>query len=262
MFVIAAPWSVSGAPGAGCVGGCSRRNAEARDREARARDEAAARRDRELAERDAAWAADGHPVSGAEVLMRAGAARKQAAADRLAAAEFRARAAADRELAARDREQAAHERQEAQADRDALLAQLAVAETDQLTGARVRSAGLTDLEHEIDRAAGRPDGSRSASSMSTASRQSTTHAGTLAGDALLIHAVDAMRRHLRSYDLIVRLGGDEFLCTMSDAPLETAVERFGMIQTALANDPEPCTIRVGRRRSHAPGHRHGANRKR
>lgn len=219
--------------------------AQARDLEARARDEASARRDRELAERDAAWATDGHPASGAEVLMRAGTFRKRAAADRLAAAEFRARAAADREQAARDREQAARERREAQADREALLHQLAVAETDQLTGARVRSAGLTDLDHEIDRAR-RTSGRLAVGYIDIVGLKAVNDTrGHAAGDALLRHAVDAIRAHLRSYDLIVRLGGDEFLCTMSDATIETAVQRFGTIQAALAADPDPCTIRVG-----------------
>ena len=218
---------------------------EARDLEGRARDEAAAQRDRELAERDATWAAGGHPMSGAEVVLRAGAYRKQAAADRVAAAEFRARAAADREQAARDREQAARERREAQADRDALLQQLTIAETDQLTGARVRSAGLNDLEHEIDRAR-RTTGRLAVGYIDIVGLKAVNDArGHAAGDALLSHAVEAIRAHLRSYDLIIRLGGDEFLCTMSDATIDTAVQRFGTIQTALATDPDPCMIRVG-----------------
>lgn len=54
-----------------------------------------------------------------------------------------------------------------------------------------------------------------------------------------------IRQHLRSYDIIVRVGGDEFVCAMSDASIETAVRRFGAIQAALAADPEPCEIRVG-----------------
>ena len=88
----------------------------------------------------------------AGLLHRAVQNRHDAAADRAAAIESRARAAADREQAARDREQAARDRLQAQIDRDALLEQLAIAETDQLTGTRMRAAGLADLDREIERA--------------------------------------------------------------------------------------------------------------
>jgi two-component system, cell cycle response regulator len=42
--------------------------------------------------------------------------------------------------------------------------------------------------------------------------------GLAAGDALLQRAVHAIRVHLRSYDVIVRIGGDEFLSVISGAP--------------------------------------------
>jgi diguanylate cyclase (GGDEF)-like protein len=166
--------------------------------------------------------------------------------DRAWAAEFRARAETDREQAALDREQAARDRLEAQTDRDALLQRVAHAETDELTGARTRSAGLADLEHEIARAR------RTAGQLATvyidvvglkAVNDSQGHG---AGDALLERAVGAIRKHLRSYDLIVRMGGDEFLCVMSDATVEIARTRFGAVQAELAADPtERCEIKFG-----------------
>jgi diguanylate cyclase (GGDEF)-like protein len=66
-----------------------------------------------------------------------------------------------------------------------------------------------------------------------------------AGDALLQHAVNAIRSHLRSYDLIVRIGGDEFMCVMSGASIEYAHQRFAAIQTTLAADRYPCEIKIG-----------------
>jgi diguanylate cyclase (GGDEF)-like protein len=69
--------------------------------------------------------------------------------------------------------------------------------------------------------------------------------GHAAGDALLQRAVDGIRGYLRSYDLIVRIGGDEFLCVMSGATIKDAEHRFNVIQTALAADSDPCEIKVG-----------------
>jgi diguanylate cyclase (GGDEF)-like protein len=219
--------------------------AHARDLAAAARDEAAARRDRELAARDASWASNGHAATGAEVVLRAAEYRRIAAADRVSALEARARAAADRDQAARDREQAAQDRQQAQAERDALLERLVIAETDQLTGARARLAGLADLDHEIDRAR-RTTGLLVVAYVDVVGLKSINDSqGHAAGDALLARAVHEIHDRLRSYDLIVRLGGDEFLCALSGVKVKSARERFRAIEAALASDPDPCKIKVG-----------------
>jgi diguanylate cyclase (GGDEF)-like protein len=219
--------------------------AHARDLAALARDEAAAQRDRELAARDASWASNGHAVTGAEVVLRAAEYRRIAAADRVSALEARARAAADREQAARDRELAAQDRLLAQAERDALLQRLAIAETDQLTGARTRVAGLSDLDHEIDRAR-RTTGLLVVAYVDVVGLKTINDTqGHAAGDALLARAVHEIRDCLRSYDLIVRLGGDEFLCALSGITVKSVRERFRAIESALAADPEPVRIKVG-----------------
>ena len=177
--------------------------ANARDLAAMARDHSAALRDRELSARDAVWASNGHPVSGAEVLLRAGEYRRLAASDRLAALEGRVRAAAEREQAAREREQAARDRAQAKIDRDALLQQLTFVETDQLTG--TRTAGFAHLEREIDRAC------RMSGLLVTAYEDVVCLEpvdkiyGDDAGDDLLQDAAPAIRDHLRSYDLVVRV---------------------------------------------------------
>jgi diguanylate cyclase (GGDEF)-like protein len=218
--------------------------ARARDLAAAARDAAAALRDRELAERDAA-ATDARRVAAADAGLPAGQHRRRAATRRLAAAESRARAAADREQAARDREQAARDRLQAQMDREALLEQLAIAETDALTGTRTRAAGLPDFDREIDRAR-RLDGVLAVAYVDVVGLKAVNDAhGHSAGDALLRRAVQMIRSHLRSYDLIVRLGGDEFLCAMSGATIEDARQRFDGIQAALAAEPEPAELNVG-----------------
>jgi diguanylate cyclase (GGDEF)-like protein len=215
--------------------------ARARDLTAVARDQATEMRDRELASsRGATSVADG-----AAGVIRAADDRRIAMAERAAAAADRAQAAADREQAARDREQAARHGLQAIADRDALLQQLAVATTDGLTGTRSRATGLEDFDHEIARAQ-RTMAPLVIAYIDVVGLKAVNDTdGHAAGDALLQHAVNAIRGHLRSYDLIVRIGGDEFLSVMSGATIEDARQRFAAIQTALAADPARCEIKVG-----------------
>jgi diguanylate cyclase (GGDEF)-like protein len=219
--------------------------AHARDVAATARDQIAALRDRELAARDT-WSADGgRALTGADIVLGAAENRRRAAADRAAAAEIRARAAADRELAARDREQSARDRLQAQGDREALLRHLDLAETDSLTGVRTRAAGLADLEHEIERAR-RASAPLVVAYVDVVGLKAVNDAqGHTAGDALLQRVVHAIRDHMRCYDLLVRLGGDEFLCAMSGATRLEARKRFRAIKDALMAEPDPREIKVG-----------------
>jgi diguanylate cyclase (GGDEF)-like protein len=104
--------------------------------------------------------------------------------------------------------------------------------------ANARARGLADLDHEIDRAR------RTTDRLAVAyvdivglKLENDTH-GDAAGDALLQRAVNAIRDHLRSYDMIVRIGGDEFLCVMSGATIQDARERFAeLIERADADLP-------------------------
>lgn len=208
-------------------------------------DQSAQVHDRELAARDA-WSADGgRALTGADIVMRAAENRRRAAADRAAATQIRSRSAADREAAARDRDQAARDRLQAQADREALLRQLDLAETDALTGVRTRAAGLADLEHEIERAR-RTSAALVVAYVDVVGLKAVNDArGHAAGDALLQRVAQAIRDHMRCYDLLVRLGGDEFLCAMSGATRDDARTRFRAIREALAAGPDGCEIKVG-----------------
>jgi diguanylate cyclase (GGDEF)-like protein len=234
-------------------------SAHVRDLAASTRDQAAELRAREQAARDAALPADHHSVRTAAAILHAARNRKAAAARQASVLERRVRSAADREHAARDREQAARDREHAARDRDQgardrdqaekdrreLMEQLAIAETDELTGTRARAAGLLDLDHEIDRARRATSRLAVAYVDVVALKACNDTFGHAAGDALLQCAVGAIRLQLRSYDLIIRLGGDEFLCVMSGATIEDAQDRFTAVEAALADDPEPCEIKVG-----------------
>ncbi len=224
--------------------------ASVRDATAAERDLAAAARDAAAATWDSEFSAREEPGSRADqtlkaVLLKAVESRRAAAADRATAAAGRARAAKDREQAARDRAQAAQDRAQAAQDRAELAHQLAIAETDELTGARARAAGLAELEHEVDRAH-RTNKQLVVGYVDVVGLKAVNDtAGHGAGDELLRCAVRTIRAHLRSYDLIVRLGGDEFLCVLSDVTTPTAAARFDAIRNALAEDPAAPEIRLG-----------------
>lgn len=220
--------------------------ANARDLAALARDQAAAARDLVMAQRDAAADQPGNRGDlGVEVLRRAAEQRKRAAEFRVLAAEHRELAAADRHAAAEDREQAANERLRALADRQDLVVELAMAQTDQLTGTRTREAGLADLDRELDRCR------RTGSAFVVAYvdvvglKEVNDTLGHIAGGELLRDVADLFREHLRAYDLIVRVGGDEFLCAIPGMSETNVRARFSAIGGALACRPGARGIRTG-----------------
>jgi diguanylate cyclase (GGDEF)-like protein len=130
-------------------------------------------------------------------------------------------------------------------DREALIEQLRVAETDALTGARTRGAGLADLDHEVARARRKNDLLALAYIDLVGLKQVNDTRGHAAGDALLQRVVGAIRGQLRSYDLLIRVGGDEFVCALSGATLDDARARFTAVREELTRPPEPCEIKVG-----------------
>jgi diguanylate cyclase (GGDEF)-like protein len=230
------------------------RIAEQRDAVAHLRDLAALARDQAADARDVAMAQldnidDQHEstraLTGLELVARAAEQRKRAAEHRARAAAQRVLAAEDRHTAARDREHAAREREQAWADRQALTIELARAAVDALTGARTRAAGLRELDNELDRAR------RTASPLSVAYidvvglKTVNDTLGHAAGDVLLKRVVAHLQAHLRPYDLIIRLGGDEFLCAMPNLVEASARERIASLVTALPSAPNPGAIRTG-----------------
>jgi diguanylate cyclase (GGDEF)-like protein len=192
-----------------------------RDETARLRDLAAEARDRAAVVRDRLA-----PRGGAGAMERA-----QAASDRARAAKDRERAAADRQQAAQDRE----------------LARQALLEThvDELTGTYRRGMGNIALQAEIGRAR-RADGRLVLAFVDVDRlKDLNDREGHAAGDALLVDVVTTIRSKLRSYDPMVRFGGDEFVCTLADADLDDARARFDEIQAALGQTRSGCSISVG-----------------
>jgi diguanylate cyclase (GGDEF)-like protein len=221
--------------------------AHARDVAALTRDHAAAARDLAVAQRDRAEARESvwRAIDGAGIDLRAADQRRRAARHRVEAADNRALAAEDRLAALEYREQAARDREQAPRDREALARQLAIAETDALTGVRTRAGGLIELEHELARCR-RNGGTLVVSYVDVIGLKTLNDSrGHAAGDELLKRVVALLRSLMRSYDLIMRLGGDEFLCVMSNMSPHDARERFGEATSTLAASAEVGGIRTG-----------------
>ncbi len=58
--------------------------------------------------------------------------------------------------------------------------------------------------------------------------------GHVAGDALLRLVGENLRANIRSYDVLVRYGGDEFVCAMPNLTPAEAAPRFAKLAAALA----------------------------
>lgn len=60
--------------------------------------------------------------------------------------------------------------------------------------------------------------------------------GHAAGDHVLRARVAAMQSHLRSFDPIVRFGGDEFVCGLGGADLRDVRRRFQLIRASVRDE--------------------------
>jgi diguanylate cyclase (GGDEF)-like protein len=69
--------------------------------------------------------------------------------------------------------------------------------------------------------------------------------GHHAGDQLIQDVVEALRRDMRSYDLLVRLGGDEFLCVMPGLTAQQARKRFAHLEAELLPGPTRRSLSFG-----------------
>jgi diguanylate cyclase (GGDEF)-like protein len=216
------------------------------DRIASDTDQRASDADQHASDEDQA-ASDAESLDGADRhgRVRGSAHRDRAAADRTTAAADRARAAADRAKAAEERAHCAHDRSLAARDRAEAARDREASEIDELTKVRRRGAGMEQLQREIDRARRGPEELVVAFVDVDGLKRVNDTDGHLAGDALLVAVADSMRACLRSYDLIMRFGGDEFVCVLPHASVETVRERFIEVSNALAAGVTGGSITVG-----------------
>ena len=194
------------------------RIAEDRDRRAEAHDRVSEARDSRADARD----------------ERAEARERVVGGDESGAAADRGGAKRDREGGASDRTQAADDRTAASADRGFSAQERVAFAIDELTGAHRREVGFVELERDLTRA------QRTSQPFTLAFididdlKGRNDSLGHHAGDQLLRATADAIRAYVRPYDLIVRFGGDEFLCGVTDVHMAEATERFSRVNAELA----------------------------
>lgn len=138
--------------------------------------------------------------------------RHAGAAERVEARLDRSTASTDRTAALDDRSQAGHDRSTALDDRRKAAVARDIATFDELTGTYRRGAGLVELDREIARTDRTHDPLVLAFVDVDGLKVVNDSRGHEAGDRLLIDVADALISSLRPYDMVVRYGGDEFLC--------------------------------------------------
>ncbi|MEO6605443.1 MAG: GGDEF domain-containing protein [Aeromicrobium sp.] len=160
-----------------------------------------------------------------------------AASDRNAARRDRSSASGDRTHASSDRLAAQTDRQLSSQERVATL-------IDELTGCYRREAGFHELEREIIKA------ERTEQLFTMAfididglKTVNDTH-GHEVGDVLLRAVASSLRGVLRDYDIVVRYGGDEFVCGMSDVHADEVAGRLEQANTTL-RDRDHATVSFG-----------------
>lgn len=163
---------------------------------------------------------------------------------RLTSAEqYRGRGAQD--ATAGDRATAARDRRLAAEDRRRAAQYLAEAYRDDVTGALSRRPGRERLQAEIDRA------HRASTPLTVlffdvdGLKQVNDRQGHRRGDELLAATGTALRTSLRSYDIVVRYGGDEFVCGLPGEGKHTAGETIARVQRALAGLVPAAQISAG-----------------
>jgi diguanylate cyclase (GGDEF)-like protein len=214
--------ALSRADGARKQAASDRRQAR-QDRRSGARERVSAERDRHTAMADREAGADERSLASVD--------RETALTDRGAGASERTDAGRDRATASDDREVSAHERE--------------YASIDGLTGVFNRGAGLEMLQRDMARAKRTGEPLVLAFLDVDQLKAVNDAGGHAAGDRMLTEVAQTVKAALRPYDLIIRYGGDEFICAIAGLDMPEVTERFAVVDAALTQAREHGSITAG-----------------
>lgn len=116
---------------------------------------------------------------------------------------------------------------------------------DELTGVLQRTTGLDQLAHALARA------QREHTALAVAFldvdrlKDVNDRQGHLAGDRVLRLVGEALRRGLREYDVVLRFGGDEFVCALPSTSVAEAAERLAAVSQGLTAREPDASFSVG-----------------
>jgi len=122
----------------------------------------------------------------------------------------------------------------------------ATAATDELTGVFRRGPGMIALQREIERENRRRTRGIVVAFVDVDGLKRTNDTqGHAAGDQLLRNVVTAIRARIRSYDLLFRYGGDEFVIGLLDVDMNQAATILSDIRNDVVKRTKGSSISVG-----------------
>ena len=151
----------------------------------------------------------------------------------------------DRLTAARDRAAAALDRVESTLARSLSERYLRESYRDALTGALQRSCGRDRLIEEVARAHRTGVPLVLAFLDVVGLKRVNDTLGHAAGDQVLAAVGSALVAQLRTYDVVVRYGGDEFVCLLPHSSFDDASNRMEEVRTSLRSDASGIAVSIG-----------------